>query len=96
MTATLLRTLGKLSVFALLSGALQGCLMSTDRPVGEFGVGTFSVEIQDPDRPERMTKASDDFRRLALQFWYPSDPHHRIPGHERGLCTYVETNPCVA
>lgn len=72
----------------LISMALQGCLISTDSPEGEFSVGTMSYALDDTSRPEVMTKDPNDTRRLMLQFWYPTTPHRHLR-----LSYYLELIP---
>ena len=67
---------------------LQGCLMPTDAPEGEYGVGSFTIAMEDPHRPEIMTRNPDDHRKLALQFWYPTTVHKQIR-----LSYYLELVP---
>ncbi len=47
--------------------------MNTLAPTGPYSVGTVTYEWTDPQRPETYTDALDDRRRLAVQFWYPTD-----------------------
>lgn len=64
--------------------------MPVDNPKGEFGVGTVSYAMEDPHRPEVMTQNPDDYRRLMLQFWYPTAPH----GFQR-MSYYLELVPKI-
>lgn len=47
--------------------------MNTLTPSGPYAIGTVTYEWTDPRRLETYTEAPDDYRKLAVQFWYPSD-----------------------
>lgn len=47
--------------------------MNTLTPTGPYAVGTATYEWTDAQRPETYTDATDDYRKLAVQFWYPVD-----------------------
>lgn len=47
--------------------------MNTLTPSGPYAVGTTTYEWTDSQRLETYTDAPDDFRKLAVQFWYPAD-----------------------
>lgn len=47
--------------------------MNTLTPTGPYTVGTATYEWTDSKRLETYTDAPDDQRKLAVQFWYPTD-----------------------
>ncbi|MCG8673624.1 MAG: hypothetical protein MI867_29825 [Pseudomonadales bacterium] len=69
-----------IAVIALLpvTLTLQGCLIPTGKPDGEYSVGTMSYGLEDPTRLEVMTDDPDDIRRIKLQFWYPTNTHRHL------------------
>jgi len=42
-------------------------------PTGEYNVGTVTFELTDQNRNETFTTDPDDFRRILVQAWYPTD-----------------------
>lgn len=42
-------------------------------PTGEYNVGTVVSDFTDKNRIETFSKDSDEKRRIAVQFWYPTD-----------------------
>ncbi|MFW6287983.1 MAG: hypothetical protein ACOC2J_04455, partial [bacterium] len=44
-----------------------------NKPDGSYAVGTFSLFVEDRDRPEYYTSDPDDYRKFVIQFWYPAD-----------------------
>ncbi len=42
-------------------------------PTGEYNVGTINFELTDSSRGETFTQDPDDFRRILIQAWYPTD-----------------------
>lgn len=42
------------------------------RPTGSYAVGTFSFDVTDSARREIFTDEPNDFRRVAVQVWYPA------------------------
>src|SRR5512133_693315 len=47
--------------------------MQTLTPSGPYAVGTTTYEWTDTQRLETYTDAPEDYRKLAVQFWYPAD-----------------------
>jgi predicted dienelactone hydrolase len=57
--------------------ALAGWALPVDllpEPPGSRPVGTVTVELTDPDRPERYGPDPGGARQLVVQAWYPADP----------------------
>ncbi len=42
-------------------------------PTGGYSVGLQTMYLEDKDRPESITPAIDDYRKLTIQVWYPSE-----------------------
>jgi len=42
-------------------------------PSGAYNVGTINFELTDNSRNETFTQDPDDFRRILIQAWYPTD-----------------------
>ena len=53
-------------------------------PTGQYSIGTATYEWTDPQRHETYTDAADDYRKLAVQFWYPVDQE---PGTRKAVVT---------
>ncbi|MEM1248259.1 MAG: hypothetical protein AAGK22_17930 [Acidobacteriota bacterium] len=49
---------------------------------GPHAVGLIDVSWTDVDRPDPLTSAPDDLRRVPVRFWYPAEP---ADGAERAL-----------
>jgi len=43
------------------------------KPTGEYAIGTVSFELTDDTRNETFTATPDDYRRILIRAWYPSD-----------------------
>ena len=57
-------------------------LKNIPKPSGPYQIGTMIFEWEDLRREEWFTKEKGDFRRLIVQFWYPSidtDPPKKNP-----------------
>lgn len=48
-------------------------------PSGPSAVGTFSFEVEDPDRVEIHGRADGRARRFMAQVWYPAEPAPDLP-----------------
>jgi predicted dienelactone hydrolase len=48
-------------------------VFSLPEPNGQYAVGTFSLVLNDPERPETFTADSSDHRQVPLQIWYPAE-----------------------
>lgn len=43
-------------------------------PTGEYPIGTVTMTLVDPDRPELITPKPNDYRELLAKIWYPTVP----------------------
>ncbi len=43
-------------------------------PTGPHAIGTTTLSVVDPDRPEYITSEPNDYRELLVKIWYPADP----------------------
>lgn len=64
-----------LGIFGLAAALALPLLvpMHTLAPSGPYAIGTVTYEWTDTGRPETYTETPDDYRKLAVQFWYPAD-----------------------
>lgn len=46
---------------------------SLPEPTGKFNVGTVSIDLIDKNRIESFSKEEGKSRKIAVQFWYPTD-----------------------
>ena len=46
---------------------------SLPQSTGKYNIGTITCDLTDNKREETFTQATGDFRKLAVQFWYPAD-----------------------
>lgn len=74
LTVRLLTALAALLLFILVS-QLPALLpvFSMPDPGGQFAVGTLSLVLTDPQRPEAFTDDPSDFRQVPVQIWYPAE-----------------------
>lgn len=48
-------------------------------PTGPHGVGTFIIDVTDPERLDTYTPDPEDHRELPVQLWYPADTEPGSP-----------------
>ncbi len=48
-------------------------IFTLPEPGGQYAVGTISLSLTDPQRPEIFTEDGSDRRQVPLQIWYPAE-----------------------
>lgn len=52
----------------------DGSIVELPAPTGSHAIGTQLRQFVDDARPEELTPDPGDYRKLAVQLWYPADP----------------------
>ena len=68
-----------LALAGVLSAALP--VFTLSEPTGPYAIGTQYYLWTDTSRPDDYTSASDDFREVSVQIWYPAE----LSGHEKPI-----------
>ena len=61
------------SLLIILNGCIRIPFKNPPEPSGDSYIGTQSLELVDSQRLEWFTEDNEDFRRIMIQVWYPTE-----------------------
>lgn len=68
-------------LFLIIGGILAYLLPVFDlpKPIGDFSVGTKNIYLEDTSRLETITETPNDFRKITVKMYYPSEANLENP-----------------
>jgi len=90
---SLIRPVRLLLLLCLLCSGLTTIafpLYKMSSPIGNYPIGTVTFDTTDPIRKELYTDDPEDYRKIRIQLWYPSDSvegFHCVPWLQDGTVT---------